>query len=258
MTSNSLAHTALTTSPPCLMGHLLSLILSQFHWDWGVQTSHQPLPSLEVGKLALKTLPGLSHGCSFPAWKISVAISPLQRCLPCLRTENQGYLLFSHSVIFTWSFLMFLLVCFCLTSLTGYNSMKSCLFYFLWHPNSPAYSRCLIAACCMLSCFSRVRFCATLWTVAPQASLSMGFPGKNTGVGCYFFLQGTFLTQGLNLRILSLLHWQPGSLPLVPPEKPKKQQYFWVVFWVVAEAWPTPCLCHTHTNTIKGYHTFRV
>ena len=104
--------------------------------------------------------------------------------------------------------------------------MKSCLFYFLWHPNSPAYSRCLIAACCMLSCFSHVRFCATLWTVAPQASLSMGFPGKNTGVGCYFFLQGTFLTQGLNLRILSLLHWQPGSLPLAPPEKPKKQQYF--------------------------------
>ena len=24
-------------------------------------------------------------------------------------------------------------------------------------------------------------------------------PGKNTGVGCYFLLQGIFLTQGLNL-----------------------------------------------------------
>ena len=31
------------------------------------------------------------------------------------------------------------------------------------------------------------------------------FPGKNTGVGCYFLLQGIFPTQGLNL---SLLHWQ--------------------------------------------------
>ena len=37
------------------------------------------------------------------------------------------------------------------------------------------------------------------------------FPGKNTGVGCNFLLQGIFLTQGSNL---SLLHWQAGSLPL--------------------------------------------
>ena len=35
------------------------------------------------------------------------------------------------------------------------------------------------------------------------------FPGKNTGVGCHFLLQGIFLTQGSNL---SLLHWQADSL----------------------------------------------
>ena len=29
---------------------------------------------------------------------------------------------------------------------------------------------------------SRVRLCATPWTVAHQAPLSMGFTGKNTGV----------------------------------------------------------------------------
>ena len=34
------------------------------------------------------------------------------------------------------------------------------------------------------------------------------FPGKNTGVGCHFLLQGIFLTQGLNLPLLGLLHWQ--------------------------------------------------
>ena len=28
------------------------------------------------------------------------------------------------------------------------------------------------------------------------------FPGKNTGAGCYFLLQGIFLTQGLKLRLL--------------------------------------------------------
>ena len=39
-------------------------------------------------------------------------------------------------------------------------------------------------------------------------------PGKNTGVGCHVLLQGIFLTQGLNLHLLSLLHWQAESLPL--------------------------------------------
>ena len=37
------------------------------------------------------------------------------------------------------------------------------------------------------------------------------FPSKNIRVGCYFFLQGIFLTQGLNP---CLLNWQADSLPL--------------------------------------------
>ena len=37
------------------------------------------------------------------------------------------------------------------------------------------------------------------------------FSGKNPGVGCHFLPQGSFLTQGLNLR---LPHWQVDSLPL--------------------------------------------
>ena len=39
------------------------------------------------------------------------------------------------------------------------------------------------------------------------------FPGKNTGVGCHFLLQGIFPTQGSNLCLLHLLHWQVDSLP---------------------------------------------
>ena len=46
------------------------------------------------------------------------------------------------------------------------------------------------------------------------------FPGKNTGGGCHALLQGIFPTQGLNLCLLCLLHWQAGSLPLAPPGKP--------------------------------------
>ena len=44
---------------------------------------------------------------------------------------------------------------------------------------------------------------------------------KNAVVGYHFLLQGIFPTQGLNLHLLHLLHWQAESLPLVPPKKPK-------------------------------------
>ena len=43
-----------------------------------------------------------------------------------------------------------------------------------------------------------VHLFATPWTVAHQTFLSMDFPGKNTGVGCYLFLQWIFPTQGSN------------------------------------------------------------
>ena len=42
-------------------------------------------------------------------------------------------------------------------------------------------------------------------------------PGKDTGVACGTLLQGIFPTQGSNLCLLSLLHWQVDSLPLVLP-----------------------------------------
>ena len=41
----------------------------------------------------------------------------------------------------------------------------------------------------LLSRFSRVRLCATPSTAAHQAPPSLGFSGKNTGVGCHFLLQ---------------------------------------------------------------------
>ena len=38
-----------------------------------------------------------------------------------------------------------------------------------------------------------------------------GFPGKDTGVGCHFLLQGIFPTQRLNL---CLLHTEPPGKPI--------------------------------------------
>ena len=50
----------------------------------------------------------------------------------------------------------------------------------------------------MLSRFSHVRFCVTLWTVAYQAPVSVGFSRQYTGVDWHALLQGIFLTQGSN------------------------------------------------------------
>ena len=36
---------------------------------------------------------------------------------------------------------------------------------------------------------------------------------KNTGAGYHFLLEEIFPTQGLNLGLLSLLHWQEDSFP---------------------------------------------
>ena len=62
----------------------------------------------------------------------------------------------------------------------------------------------------MLFCCSVVSdFFAIPWTAAHQAPLSVGFPSKNTRVGCHFFLLGIFSDQESNP---SLLHWQADSL----------------------------------------------
>ena len=62
---------------------------------------------------------------------------------------------------------------------------------------------------CMLS---YVRLFATPWTVAPPGSSVHGiFLGGNTGVGCLFFLQRVFLTQGLNTHLLGLLKTSAGG-----------------------------------------------
>ena len=73
-----------------------------------------------------------------------------------------------------------------------------------YHLTPPRTCVCSVAQSCLMLRDS-------MENVAYQAPLPMGFPGKNTGMGCHFPLQGIFLTQGWNPR---LLHWQAGSLPL--------------------------------------------
>ena len=51
-------------------------------------------------------------------------------------------------------------------------------------------------------------------------------------MGCHALLQGVFLTQALNLRLLQLLHWQPDSLPLVEKAvAPHSSTLAWKIPW---------------------------
>ena len=68
----------------------------------------------------------------------------------------------------------------------------------------------LLSKCCLVTKVVSDSFAAP-WTVVLQASLSLGFPGKTTGVGCHFLLQGIVMTQGSNTNVL---HLRMSSLPL--------------------------------------------
>ena len=54
---------------------------------------------------------------------------------------------------------------------------------------------------------------ATPWTVACQASLSMDFPSKNTGVGSHFLLQGDRPNPGNEPEAPVTPAGDPGSIP---------------------------------------------
>ena len=68
----------------------------------------------------------------------------------------------------------------------------------------------------VLSCFSCVWFFVTPWTIDRQVPLSMGFSRQEYWTGLHSCLQEIFPTQQSYLHLLCLLHWQAGSLPLVP------------------------------------------
>ena len=80
--------------------------------------------------------------------------------------------------------------------------------------------RCYGCLLNVLSCFNCVWLFATAWTVAHQASLSMGFSRQEHWSGLPFPSPGDLPNPGIEPsypHLLCLLHWQAGSLPLVPP-----------------------------------------
>ena len=84
-------------------------------------------------------------------------------------------------------------------------------------------------------------------------------PGSNTGVGCLALLQGIFPTQGSNVLVLCLLHWQEGSLPLAP--RMNSTTFYLSIFlsvedWVISSVSPSKLYCCEHScNFLPGKPT---
>ena len=79
---------------------------------------------------------------------------------------------------------------------------------------------------CVLSCFSRVRLCATPWTVACQAPLSMGFPRQENWSG------------------EAVLRWQRNRTgrPLSPRQIHQKN------IWILSKFYKTTFECWQRTS----------
>ena len=112
----------------------------------------------------------------------------------------------------------------------------------------------LVHACvcvCMLSRFSRVRLFVTPWAVAHQAPLSVGFSRPEYWTGLLSPPPGILPTQGLNLCLLCLLHWQACSW-----------QYSWGhqanTFPAITETSAPLFLCHTSNQRISSCALFTV
>ena len=96
----------------------------------------------------------------------------------------------------------------------GIKSIKRAVYLWGWIRLSGATQNLSFSLdhACTLSRFSRVQPLPPCGQQTTRLLCPWNSPGKSTGVGCHFFLQGIFPTQGSSPRLLCLLHWQAGSL----------------------------------------------
>ena len=88
----------------------------------------------------------------------------------------------------------------------------------------------LLSVCtCMLSHLSHVWICATPWTGARQAPLSMGVSRREYWSGVLFPPPGDLPDPRIKL-VSHLLPWRVGSLPLAPPGKHPQSVVFSLFF----------------------------
>ena len=86
---------------------------------------------------------------------------------------------------------------------------------------------------------SRVRLFATLWTVAHQALLSMGFSRQEYWSGLPFPSPGDLPDPGIEPRSPTL---HPDALTFAPPGKP----FYLLIINFNLSVMPSPLPCHLH------------
>ena len=84
------------------------------------------------------------------------------------------------------------------------------------------FTKCWVAFT-LYVCAKLFQLCPTFWN-----PMDRRLPGSSMHrihqESFLALLHGIFPTQGLNLHLLHLLHWQAGSLPLAPPGHDKKKK----------------------------------
>ena len=93
----------------------------------------------------------------------------------------------------------------------------------LWGQPARNKEKVDLRGACVLSRFSQVWLFAIPCAAACQAPLSVGSPGKNTGVGCVPPSRGSSWPRDQTPISCCLLHWQADSLPLAALRKPFKR-----------------------------------
>ena len=119
---------------------------------------------------------------------------------------------------------------------------------------APCYGVMWVCACSFTSVMSDSLWSHGLWPT--RLLCPWDCPGKNTGAGCHALLQGIFPTQGSNLCLLCLLHWQVDSLPLSHVGSPINHAYSDEIFIKIPEVQGSErfqvgeCVC-----VLGGWHT---
>ena len=78
----------------------------------------------------------------------------------------------------------------------------------------------LVMCACMFCCFSHARLFATLWAVACQAPLSLGFSRQEYWRGCHALLQGELPDPGIKPMSPASPALTGGFFTTEPPGKP--------------------------------------
>ena len=100
----------------------------------------------------------------------------------------------------------------------------------------------ILACMCVISHFSRIWLFATLWTVAHQASLSIGFSRQDYWSGLLCSPPGNLPNPGIEPSSLTSPAWQTALLLLVPPQFSSVQSLshvqLFATLWTVAHQAP--------------------